>query len=52
MLDKGFNFDYYTNIYTTKTGNTYFFCYEQGYLPVEEEYYALVIKQEYVDRLN
>ena len=45
---KGFNFDYHTNLYTTKTGNTYFFCYEQGYLALENGYYTLVVKQDYV----
>jgi len=49
LIDKGFNFDYYTNVYRTKNGNVYYFCYEQGYLPIEEEYFALVVKQEYVD---
>lgn len=39
---KGFNFDYFTSIYTTKTGNTYYFVYDQGYLPLEGDFYALV----------
>lgn len=42
LVDKGFDFKYFTNIYRTKTGNTYYFCYEQGYLPLENDYYALV----------
>jgi hypothetical protein len=46
---KGFNFDYYTNAYTTKAGKTYYFCYEFGYLPLEDDYFALVEKQDYVD---
>jgi len=49
MIDKGFNFDYYTNTYTTKAGKIYFFCYEYGYLPIEDDFYALVLKQDYVD---
>lgn len=48
LVKKGFNFDYHTNTYVTKNGKTYFFCYEQGYLCLENEMYALVIKQEYV----
>ncbi len=44
LLDKGFDFNYFTNIYRTRTGNTYYFCYEQGYLPLEDDFYALVIK--------
>jgi len=42
LLSKGFNFEYFTNIYTTKTGNIYYFVYDQGYLPLEGGFYALV----------
>lgn len=42
LLAKGFSFEYFTSIYTTKTGNIYYFVYDQGYLPLEGEYYALV----------
>ena len=42
LNDKGFNFSYYTNTTTTKTGKTYTFCYEYGYLPIEGNYYLLV----------
>jgi hypothetical protein len=47
---KGFNFDYFTNVYRTKSGKVYYFCYEQGYLQLKDDYYALVIKSEYVDQ--
>jgi len=49
LIEKGFNFDYYTNTYSTKTGKTYYYCYEYGYLPIEEDHFFLVMKQEYVD---
>lgn len=42
LVAKGFNFDYFTSIYNTQKGTTYYFCYEQGYLPLEEGFYALV----------
>ena len=42
LMDKGFNFNYFTNITTTKTGKSYVFCYEFGYLPIEGNYYLLV----------
>lgn len=42
LLAKGFSFDYFTSIYTTKTGTIYYFVYDQGYLPLEGEFYALV----------
>jgi len=49
LLKQGFDFTYYTNVYTTKAGKQYFFCYEQGYLPIENDYLTLVIKKEYID---
>jgi len=48
LSTEGFNFDFYTNIYTTKNGKTYFFCYDHGYLDLGNEWYALVVKKEYV----
>ncbi|GGW89869.1 hypothetical protein [Salegentibacter mishustinae] len=42
LLARGFNFEYLTSIYTTKTGKVYYFVYDQGYLPLENEIYALV----------
>ncbi|SFB80360.1 hypothetical protein INR75_05370 [Zunongwangia sp. SCSIO 43204] len=43
LLAEGFNFQYFTSVYTTQAGKTYYFIYNQGYLPLEnEEYYALV----------
>ena len=49
LIAKGFNFNYFTNTYTTKGGNSYHFCYEQGFLELDEGYYALVLRQEYVE---
>jgi len=48
LVEYGMNFDYYTNVYKTKTGKTYFFCYDQGYIPLEDDFYALVVKEDYV----
>ncbi|WP_121666906.1 hypothetical protein [Mesonia aquimarina] len=44
LLSKGFNFDLITSFYTTKKGITYFFVYDQGYLPLENNNFALVKK--------
>lgn len=44
LESKGFQFDYFTNIYKTRTGNIYYFCYEHGYLVLDDDFYALVIK--------
>ncbi len=48
LLNRGFDFKYFTNIYRTKTGNVYYFCFDQGFLKIDEEYYALVVRQEFV----
>lgn len=42
LLSKGFSFEFFTSIYTTKTGKQYFFVYDMGYLPLENDFYALV----------
>lgn len=44
LLRKGFDFDYFTGIYITKTGSTYFYLYDQGYLPLDNNFYLLVKK--------
>ena len=44
LLAKGFNFEFFTSIYTTKTGKQYFFIYDQGYLKLDNDFYALVKK--------
>ncbi len=45
---EGFNFDYFTNIYETKAGKKYYFCYDQGYLRLEKDLLALVERETYV----
>jgi hypothetical protein len=49
LLEKGFKFNYFTNEYITQTGKKYKFCYEQGYIELDEQKLALVHKQEYVE---
>ena len=48
LIKRGFDFNYFTSIYETKNGNTYYFVYEQGYLALENDWYALVKKKEYI----
>jgi predicted nucleic acid-binding Zn ribbon protein len=48
LAEEGFNFHYFTNIYKTQKGALYFFCYEYGYLKLDNDQYMLVIKQDYV----
>ncbi|WP_435135313.1 hypothetical protein [Formosa sp. A9] len=42
LLNLGFDFNLFTSIYTTKAGTVYYFVYNQGYLPLENDYFALV----------
>jgi len=48
LADLEFNFNYHTNTFTTKAGKVYYFCYDQGYLELDDGYLALVERQEYV----
>lgn len=45
LIRKGFNFNYHTHTYTTQKGTTYIFCYEYGYLPLDNDE-ILLIKRE------
>lgn len=44
LLKKGFDFDFHTSTYTTKSGDIYHFCYEQGYLLLDEGFVLLVAR--------
>ncbi len=46
MLEKGFQFKYFTHTYTNKKGNVYYFCYEYGYLLLEGEWVLVVKRKE------
>jgi len=48
LAEEGFNFHYFTNIYRTQKGSEYYFCYDQGYLKLDNDQYMLVQKQDYV----
>lgn len=43
---QGFLFAYHTHIHTNKKGNTYFYCYEYGYLPLDNNLYLIVKRKE------
>ena len=40
---RGFDF----SMYKTRDGAQYFYCYDQGYLPIERDWYLLVVKKEF-----
>ncbi|WP_435624341.1 hypothetical protein [Flagellimonas sp.] len=42
LLDNGFDFGYLTSLYTTKKGTTYYFLYDLGYLPLENDRFMIV----------
>lgn len=42
----GFQFKYLTHTYTTRSGKTYFYCYDYGYLPLENDWYLVVKRKE------
>lgn len=44
LADQGFDFRYHTHQYTNKKGQTYHFCYEFGYLPLEGDW-VLIVKR-------
>ncbi len=44
LLDKNFDFNHFTSIYTTKAGNIYYYIYDQGYLSIENDYFLLIKK--------
>ena len=44
LLQQGFLFKYFTHIYTNQKGNVYHFCYEYGYLHLDNNW-CLVVKR-------
>lgn len=46
MLEKGFQFKYFTHTYVNKKGNIYYFCYEYGYLMLEGDWLLVVKRKE------
>jgi hypothetical protein len=46
LHQQNFNFKYFTHQYTNQKGNVYFFCYEYGYLALENNWYLIVKRNE------
>ena len=44
LLSKGFDFGYMTSVLNTKSGNIYYFTYNQVYMTLDNDYYMLVKK--------
>ncbi|HEY9005154.1 MAG TPA: hypothetical protein VIM75_03425 [Ohtaekwangia sp.] len=47
LATRGFNFNFFTSTYRTKEGSQYFYCYDQGYLSIDNESFLLVIKRDH-----
>jgi hypothetical protein len=45
LTDKGFNFNFYTNLNVTRNNHTYTFCYEYGYMVLENDFILIVKKK-------
>lgn len=46
LLQQGFQFKYATHTYTNKKGDTYVFCYEYGYLPLDHDWFLIVKRKQ------
>jgi len=42
LVNLGYQFRYHTHIYINKKGNQYYFCYEFGYLELENDMFLIV----------
>src|SRR5688572_21208719 len=42
LIEQGFNFKYITNTFTKPGSNTYFYCFDFGYLPLDNDQYLIV----------
>lgn len=42
LIERGYDFNYHTHIYTDLSGRIYYFCYEQGILYQEDNTYLIL----------
>ena len=45
LIDKGFNFDYLTSIYSINNREIYCYCYEMGYVVIDDAEVILIGKR-------
>lgn len=48
LEERGFNFKYFTSLFKTKEGNEYWFCYDMGYMYLEDNKVRIVEHQKYM----
>lgn len=46
LVRLGFQFQYVTHTHTTKAGKNYHYCYDHGYLSLDNDWYLIVKKTE------
>jgi predicted nucleic acid-binding Zn ribbon protein len=46
LLGLGFSFKYLTHIFKNKEGKIYSWCYDYGYLPLENDWFLIVKRKE------
>ena len=46
LLNQGFQFKYHTHTYENKKGAVYTFCFELGYLPLDNDWFLVVRREE------
>lgn len=46
LIGLGFQFNYLTHTYINRKGNTYFFCYDYGYLSLDNDWCLIVKRKE------
>lgn len=47
LKKKGFDFEFFTSFLEAKTGNKYYFVYDQGFCEIKENLFLLVEKSEF-----
>lgn len=45
LNNHNFDFSLFTSVYTTKTGNVYYYVYDQGYLELDKDFYLLIKRE-------
>ena len=49
LEQRGFNFSYFTNVYSQNTNNKYYFCFDYGYVKIDgEDQHIPVVWQSYM----
>ena len=49
LMEQGYDFNYFTNIYRTKKGRIYYFCYDVGVTDMDGTHVCIVNWQGYMD---